>query len=89
MSGGNLPITFLTNSAANGTTVHDSNGNDLKSIGETVQYLVINSTTIEGVTSRPAKASDPRVIFILTVNPDGTFTFELTDQIDHPTHSHD
>ena len=86
VTGGDSPITFLTNSAADATPVHDSNGNAVTSIGETVQYLFIDSTTIEGVV--PSGEGDPRVVFILHVNTDGTFTFELTDQIDHPVPRH-
>src|SRR6185437_7566242 len=86
VNGGDLPITFLTNDAANGTTVHDDGGNTVTSIGEVVKYLVVDSTTIEGVTSGEEGS---RLIFTLHVNTDGTFTFTLNDQIDHPTHSVD
>ena len=85
--GGDLPITFLANSAANGTVVHDSNGNVVTSLGSAVQYVFISSTEIEGWTF--SGGSELNLVFILDINPDGTFTFTLNDQIDHPTHSHD
>src|SRR5262249_39575972 len=68
-----------------GEAVTDSTGHAVTSIGLTVTYQVdpILQNTIDGVTS------DNRVIFKLTLNPDGTFTFTLNDQIDHPVHSHD
>ena len=34
------------------------------------------------------EGEDPRTVFIFHVNTDGTFTFELTDQIDHPDAHH-
>ncbi len=83
MSGGDLPITFLANSGANGTDVHDNNGNVVTSIGLAVQYKYVDSSDIQGWTS------DGREIFSVHVNTDGTFTFTLNDQIDHPTHSND
>ena len=83
VSGGNLPITFLTNVGANGTDVHDSNGNVVTSIGLAVHYDRVSDTEIDG------RTSDGRLIFTLTIGADGAFTFTLNDQIDHPTHSHD
>jgi hypothetical protein len=85
--GGDLPITFLVNAVADGKPVKDSAGNDVTSIGEVVEYHVVNSTTIQGWTSFGEE--DARLIFTLVVNPSGTFTFTLNDQIDHPTHTHD
>src|SRR4029077_6685857 len=85
--GGDLPITFLANSAANGAVVHDSNGNIVTSLGSAVQYVFVSSTEIEGWTF--SGGSQLNLVFILDINPDGTFTFTLNDQIDHPTHSHD
>ena len=83
VTGGDLPITFLVNNAANGTTVRDENGNPVTSIGLEVHYAAVDSQNIEG------RTSDNRLIFTLHVNTDGTFTFTLNDQIDHPTHTHD
>ena len=83
MSGGNLPISFLTNVGANGTDVHDSNGNVVTSIGLAVHYDRVSDTEIDG------RTSDGRLIFTLTIGANGAFTFTLNDQIDHPTHSHD
>ncbi len=83
---GDLPITFLANITANGTTVHDDGGNAVTSLGEVVKYHFVNSTTIEGLTNGE---EGTRLIFTLHVNTDGTFTFTLNDQIDHPTHSVD
>ncbi|MBX6329688.1 MAG: VWA domain-containing protein, partial [Pseudolabrys sp.] len=85
--GGDLPITFLVNTVADGTIVKDSAGNDVTSIGEVVRYHVVDAHTIEGWTSFGSE--DARLIFTLVVNADGTFTFTLNDQIDHPIHTHD
>lgn len=85
VSGGDLPITFLVNSAAAGTVVKDAGGNDVKSIGETVHYKFIDANDIQGVTNGE---EGERIIFFLHVNSDGTFTFTLNDQIDHPDHHH-
>ena len=83
VTGGDLPITFLVNNAANGATVRDENGTPVTSIGLEVHYAAVDSQNIEG------RTSDNRLIFTLHVNTDGTFTFTLNDQIDHPTHTHD
>ena len=85
--GGDLPITFLTHSTADGTNVHDNSGNDIKSLGQTVQYHVVDANNVEGWTD--FGQGDARLIFTLHVNTDGTFTFTLNDQIDHPVHSVD
>jgi nidogen-like/Big-like domain-containing protein/uncharacterized protein DUF5801/VWA domain-containing protein/hemolysin type calcium-binding protein len=85
--GGDLPITFLINSAANGSTVHDSLGNEVKSHGEVVQYVFVNSTEIQGWTS-PGEGGG-RLIFTLDLSPDGSYTFTLNSQLDDPFHSTD
>ena len=84
--GGDLPITFLTNVAADGTNVHDNNGNNVTSIGDVVTYERISDNEIDGVTHGE---DGGRLIFRLLLNSDGTFTFILNDQIDHPVHSVD
>jgi hypothetical protein len=87
VSGGDPPITFLANNAADGTVVKDADGNDVKSIGEVVKYVFVSDTEIQGW-AFDGDFQD-RLVFTLNINPDGTFTFTLNDQIDHPIHSHD
>lgn len=80
------PMTFGANSAIDGTVVKDSSGHNVTSIHEDVTYLFVDSSTIEGVTNGE---EGQRLIFTLHVNTDGSFTFTLNDQIDHPVHSDD
>ncbi len=54
------------------------------SLGLTSKGLAVNDGVLSGNTLT-AKASDGRIIFILTVNANGSWSFNLEDQIDHHT----
>jgi hypothetical protein len=86
--GGDLPITFLTNSTAEGAIVRDKNGDIVTSLSETVTFHVVDASTVEGWTSFGEQGA--RLIFTLHFDStDGAFTFTLNDQIDHHQISHD
>jgi T1SS-143 domain-containing protein len=53
-------------------------GLNLKSQDSEIDDASISGNTVT------AKAHDGRSVFSLTVNPDGSWTFQLLDQIDHP-----
>ncbi len=86
-TGGNPPLTFsitdvTTDLIIGNEAVTDTAGNPVTSLGVPVTYTapdisVPGQTTVEGV-------ADGRVVFTLTVHPDGTFDFVLNDTIDHP-----
>ncbi len=79
VGGGNPPLGFAVFAGADGAAVLDDSGNVLRSLGSAVKFDVTSSSTVEG------RSEDGRLIFTLTIKTDGSFTFELTDQIDHPT----
>ena len=88
-TGGNPPLTFsitdvTTDAIVGNEVVTDTAGNPVTSLGVPVTYTapdlsVPDQTTVRGV-------ADGRVVFTLTVHPDGTFDFILNDTIDHPIH---
>ena len=86
--GADEPVTFALFSFANdGTAVRDTAGTAITSKGGAVFYHKVDATHVVGFAdSGPAgfDAND-RVVFALTDNGNGTFTFNLNDQIDHNT----
>ncbi|MCP3400927.1 DUF5801 repeats-in-toxin domain-containing protein [Bradyrhizobium sp. CCGB20] len=56
------------------------NGLHLTSQGKAVDHATVSGNTVT------AQSQDGRDIFSLTVNDDGSWTFALNDQLDHPKH---
>ena len=84
------PLTFVANAGANGHAVFAADGvTQITSIGEKVVYELHGANEIWGVTVPQHEGKSERTIFILHIDSNGQFTFTLTDQIDHPLHSHD
>lgn len=90
--GGDLPITFNANNAADHHAVIDEHGNPVTSLGSQVYYVFVSPTQIEGWTFNgdPANGGTPNLhVFTLEFAANSAFTFTLTDQIDHHEISHD
>ncbi|WP_212488921.1 DUF5801 repeats-in-toxin domain-containing protein [Bradyrhizobium liaoningense] len=56
------------------------NGLHLTSQGKAIDHATVSGNTVT------AQSQDGRNIFSLTVNDDGSWTFALNDQLDHPKH---
>src|SRR5262245_35188358 len=88
--GGDLALTVNANSAANLHAVIDENGAPVTSLGDQVYYVYVSPTVIEGWTFIGAPSGGNKFDHIFTLEITGdTFTFTLTDQIDHHEVSHD
>ncbi len=74
--GADEPVTFSLDGSVDDAAVKTTSGTDVFSKGDQVTYNVVSATVIQGV-------ADGRVVFTLTDNEDGTFTFDLDDQLDH------
>ena len=84
------PLTFGANAGANGHAVFAADGvTQITSIGEKVVFELHGANEIWGVTVPQHEGESERTVFILHIDSNGQFTFTLTDQIDHPLHSHD
>ena len=73
--GADDPVTLALNASVFGT-VRAIDGAPVMSQGDPVTYSMLSPTVIQGVAAG-------RVVFTLTDNGDGTFTFDLDDQLDH------
>ncbi len=84
--GGGLPPYAFTIVDLTGQEVQDTTGATLKSHGDIVEFRIDagNPTIMEGWT-QGEDGCDPRLIFRLALNTDGTFDFTLFDRIDHPS----
>ena len=99
-SGADEPVIFGLNLSASGAvnSVNPATGvtSALMSKGQAVTWAVVGGV-VQGVTGAgtPGDTSDDRVVFSVTLNPNGagaaddTFTFNLLDQVDHPNASGD
>src|SRR5262249_50208073 len=98
LSGGTPPFTFTivdvtaddglgTPASAENNFVHNTAGDRVTSLGVDVHYVVVSTTEIQGWAGDPQTGG--RLVFTLTVSPDGHYTFDLNDQIDHPDHTND
>ena len=77
----------LTSFGDDTTTVEDTSGNPITSKGDSVYYHAISASVVIGFAESGANAgyqpAEDRIVFTLTDNGDGTFSFDLDDQIDH------
>jgi len=83
VTGGDLPLTF-TLIDPTGEGVFDTNGTALFSQGEAVLWTGFDNS-VAGQILLTAGTASGRDVFTLTLNEDGTFTFIVLDQFDHPT----
>ena len=76
-------VTFAN--VVDGADVLRANGQPLMSEGEVVVFHVIDGNTIEGVVPGEGESAD-RPVFRITLSDEGngSYTFELLDNVDHP-----
>jgi hypothetical protein len=87
VSGADEPLIFALNGAITGQPVTDTSGVPITSNGVSVFYHSASSTELVGFADEDLNGSfddgTDRVVFTFTSNPDGSFTFDLDDLIDH------
>ena len=90
-NGADEPVALVLDGGVSGT-VKTTGGADVKSLGDTVKWAVVDATHVIGfadTNNDGIKQAGEREVFRLTDNGNGTFTFDLKDQLDHAAASGD
>jgi len=88
---GDRSVAFRYSSASANVDAEDAYGHDLtlKSDGQTVNYTFINGTLVAYTGSVPSSVSAGNVVFTVSLSDqdDGSYTFKLLGNLDHPAGS--